>query len=125
MGESLDRVTRSIGVPLSAVLAPVFSGWEEIVGVEIAGHARPRSLRDGVLVVVVDQPAWAAQLRFLTADLLGRLEVAVGPGQVSEIQLRVGPESRSGTAKTLVRTASEPSRRHPPLVHWRNHVSGC
>jgi predicted nucleic acid-binding Zn ribbon protein len=99
VGESLDRVTRSIGVPLSAVLAPVFSGWEEIVGAEIAGHARPRSLRDGVLVVVVDQPAWAAQLRFLTSDLLRRLEVAVGPGQVTEIQLRVGPETRSGNRK--------------------------
>jgi predicted nucleic acid-binding Zn ribbon protein len=99
VGESLDRVTRSIGVPMSAVLATVFSRWEEIVGAEIAGHARPRSLREGVLTVVVDQPAWASQLRFLTADMLRRLEVAVGPRQVSEIQLRVGFEARSGTRK--------------------------
>jgi predicted nucleic acid-binding Zn ribbon protein len=103
VGESLDRVTRSIGVPMSAVLATVFSRWEEIVGREIAGHARPRSLREGVLVVVVDQPAWAGQLRFLTADMLRRLEAAVGPGQVSEIQLRVGsdtrPEARPGTRR--------------------------
>jgi len=99
VGESLDRVTRSIGVPLSAVLAPVFSRWEGIVGAEIAAHTRPRSLRDGVLVVVVDQPAWASQLRFLTADLLRRLELAVGPGQVREIQLRVVSEARSRSGK--------------------------
>ena len=80
---------------MSAVLATVFSRWEEIVGAEIAGHARPRSLREGVLIVVVDQAAWAGQLRFLTADMLRRLEVAVGPGQVREIQLRVGSDSRS------------------------------
>ena len=33
----------------------------------------PPSLRGGVLVVVVDQPAWAAQLRFMATDLLTRV----------------------------------------------------
>lgn len=99
VGDSLDRVTRAIGVPLSAVLATIFSRWEAIVGPEIAGHARPRTLREGVLTVVVEQPAWAAQLGFMTGELLRRVELAVGPGQVGEIQLRVASEPRSRGSK--------------------------
>ena len=69
---SLDRVSRALGAAPARVLGAVFSHWEQLVGPEIAAHARPTSLRGGVLVVVVDQPAWAAQLRFMATDLLTR-----------------------------------------------------
>ena len=57
----------------------------------VAQHSRPRSLRDQVLVVAVDEPAWATQLRWLEADLLARLEAVLGAGQVSRIEVRVLP----------------------------------
>ena len=82
MAERIDFHTR--------LLASLFSRWETIVGEEIAQHAEPRSLRDGVLVLVVDQPAWAAQLRYLAADLLARLQVDVGPSEVAEIWCSLG-----------------------------------
>jgi predicted nucleic acid-binding Zn ribbon protein len=41
------------------------------------------------LVVVVDQPGWATQLRFLEADLLRRLAEMVGPGVVETIEVKV------------------------------------
>lgn len=89
VGESLDRVTGSIGAPRAATASAVFSRWEQLVGEEVASHAAPRSLRDGVLVVEVDQPAWAAQLGFLTSQLLSKLEAEVGPAEVAEIRFRV------------------------------------
>jgi predicted nucleic acid-binding Zn ribbon protein len=72
----------------------VFSRWEEVVGPGIAAHATPRSLTDGVLVVGVDQPGWATQLRYLTNDLLQRLKEVAGPGVVGRIDIRVegGPQ---------------------------------
>lgn len=87
--DSLDRVTSSLGVPSSATLATVFARWDELVGASVAANARPRSLRDGVLVVTVEQPGWATQLRYLEADLLTRLAGAVGPGQVERIDVRI------------------------------------
>jgi predicted nucleic acid-binding Zn ribbon protein len=89
VSESLDRVTRRIGAPRASVLTEVFSRWEQVVGAEVAAHAEPRSLRGGVLVIAVDQPAWATQLRFLGADLLARVRDATGCSEVTEIQVRV------------------------------------
>ena len=89
VGESIDRVTGSIGAPRAATLSVVFSRWEQLVGAEIASHATPRSLRDRVLVVDVDQPAWAAQLGFLSAQILSKLESEAGPDEVAEIRFRV------------------------------------
>ncbi|MCU1485373.1 MAG: putative RNA-binding protein containing Zn ribbon domain [Actinomycetia bacterium] len=91
VGESLDRVASSLGVPLASTLSTVFASWPDMVGESVAQHSRPRSLRDGVLVVAVDEPAWATQLRWLEADLLTRLGEALGPGQVARIEVRVQP----------------------------------
>jgi predicted nucleic acid-binding Zn ribbon protein len=101
VGESLDRVTGAIGAPKATTLSAVFARWEALVGEEIAAHAVPRSLRDGLLLVEVDQPAWAAQLGFLSSRLLSRFDTEVGPGEVRDIRFRVvgsgpAPASRKG-----------------------------
>jgi predicted nucleic acid-binding Zn ribbon protein len=84
VGDSLDRVASSLG------LAPaLLSRWPELVGEGLAERTRPRSLRDGTLVVAVDDPAWATQLRWLEADLVTRLADVLGPGRVQRIEVRV------------------------------------
>ncbi|MGI8491696.1 MAG: DciA family protein [Acidimicrobiales bacterium] len=93
VAESLDRVADSIGAPKAAVLATIFSRWEALVGAQIASHATPLSLRSGVLVVAVDQPAWATQLRYLAPELLGRIREIAGEDEVSEVSVRVRPEA--------------------------------
>jgi predicted nucleic acid-binding Zn ribbon protein len=96
LSESLDRVTRRLGGPAASVFSSVFSGWEAIVGPDIAVHAKPQSLKKGVLVLAVDHPAWATQLRYMTADLLTRIWEVTGAPDVREIHLRViGPETRN------------------------------
>jgi predicted nucleic acid-binding Zn ribbon protein len=91
VGESLDRVASSLGVSRASTLSAVFASWPDMVGASVAQHARPRSLRDGTLVVAVDEPAWATQLRWLEADLVARLGEALGAGQVTRIEVRVQP----------------------------------
>ena len=89
VGESLDRVTGALGVSSSSTLQIVFSRWAELVGEVLAAHATPASLGEGTLVVRVDDPAWATQLRWFQADLLTRLGAAIGPGEVTGIEVRV------------------------------------
>jgi predicted nucleic acid-binding Zn ribbon protein len=89
VGESLDRVAASLGVSRATTLTSVFASWDELVGESVAQHARPRSLKAGTLVVAVDDPSWATQLRWLEADLLARLGDVLGPGQVERIEVRV------------------------------------
>jgi predicted nucleic acid-binding Zn ribbon protein len=66
----------------------VFSRWAELVGEPVAQHVRPLKLDAGVLVVQVDDPAWATQMKFLESDLLQRLTEA-GAGPVERLEIRV------------------------------------
>ena len=84
---SLDRLLASWGAPAIGQLEAVFGRWTDVVGATVAAHARPSSLTGGVLVVVVDEPAWASELRWLEADLLARLR-DVAPA-VERLDVRV------------------------------------
>jgi len=92
--DSLEHLARRLGAPTATALGAVFSRWDEAVGATVAAHARPVSLTDGVLVVAVDQPGWATQLRYLSGDLLTRLAEVAGEGVVGRIDIRVdsGPQ---------------------------------
>ena len=90
VSSSLDRLARRLGAPPPSVASAVFARWEEMVGPQVAAHATPRSLRGGVLVIAVDEPAWATQLRMLSADLLARLAAAApDPSAVRELRIVV------------------------------------
>jgi len=89
VSDSLETVARRLGVATPAALSAVFSRWEELMGPAVAAHARPVSLSAGTLVIGVEQPAWATQLRFLVPEVLARLEATAGPGLVERIEIRV------------------------------------
>ena len=86
---SLDRVSRSLGGPDAGSLSGLFGRWADIVGPQLAAHARPLSLSSGVLVVAVTEPAWATQLTFLEGELLGRFREALGDGVVDRVEVRL------------------------------------
>lgn len=109
VGEYLDRATDGIGVPNAALLGMLFSKWPQLVGDDIAAHTEPRSLREGVLTVSVDQPAWAAQLGYLGSDLVVKIASFTGSSEVSEIQFRVAGEGpRTGREKSGRRPSRTP-----------------
>ena len=56
----------------------VFTRWEEVVGATLAGHATPVRVEAGVLVVSVDQPPWATQVRALGPRILARVAELAG-----------------------------------------------
>mgnify|MGYP005816498463 CR=1 FL=1 len=89
VAEGLDSLARRLGLPNAAVLGALFRRWDEVVGEAIAAHARPRSLNDGVLVVSVDEPAWATQLRYLAPQLCDRLAEVTGDRLVERLEVRV------------------------------------
>jgi predicted nucleic acid-binding Zn ribbon protein len=91
VGESLGRIARHLGAPSPAALTELFDRWDELVGPAVAAHARPLRLARRTLVVVVDQPAWAAQLGWLEADLLRRFDERLGAGVVRSVAVRVRP----------------------------------
>lgn len=94
--DSLDRYAKRVGAPQASALGAVFSRWGDIVGEGVVAHARPISLVGGALVVAVEEPGWATQLRFLEAEILARLEQVAGAGVADRVEVRVErPRRRS------------------------------
>jgi predicted nucleic acid-binding Zn ribbon protein len=99
LSESLSAVVRALrqdpasdtpAVTASA-LGGVFGRWQEAVGDVVAAHVQPIKLAGRTLVVEVDDPAWATQLRFLEATVRQRLaEVAGADVETVEIRVRRG-----------------------------------
>ena len=87
--ESLDAFARRLGAPEAAPLATVFAHWPDVVGEQVAAHARPVSLVRGVLVVAVDQPGWATQLKYLGSQVVDRIGEVAGAGLVERLEVRV------------------------------------
>lgn len=89
LGHSLDRLARTMGAPRADALAVTFSRWQEVVGEGLAAHARPVAIRDRALVVAVDHPSWATELRWLGPQLLGRLAQVAGHEVATRVEVRV------------------------------------
>jgi predicted nucleic acid-binding Zn ribbon protein len=87
--DTVDRLVQSWGAGSAGTTRSLFADWDDIVGPQLAHHVRPRSLRQGTLVLAVTDPAWATQLRFLEAELLERIRAATASSEVSAIQVRV------------------------------------
>jgi predicted nucleic acid-binding Zn ribbon protein len=84
MGENLDRV-----VPGGRAFTMLLDTWSTLVGEGLAARTRPAALNGTTLVIAVDDPAWATQLRYLETDLLHRVAEALGGGVVTELRVVV------------------------------------
>lgn len=90
MAGLLDAVMAGLGGPTVGAVVVVHERWNEVVGPEVAPHARPVGVADGRLTVAVDSPGWASHLRWSEGEILARLATLIGPGEVTSVQLRVG-----------------------------------
>jgi predicted nucleic acid-binding Zn ribbon protein len=79
--------TRSAGASASEI-GGVFGRWKDAVGEAVARHVQPVRLDGTRLVVEVDDPAWATQLKFLEATLRERV-LAVTGARIDHFDVRV------------------------------------
>ncbi|MCU0311524.1 MAG: DUF721 domain-containing protein [Acidimicrobiales bacterium] len=93
VGAALDRVVGRLGGPPVDALTRLFEGWSGVVGERLAAHSRPLALRDGVLVVGVEDPAWSTEIRFLGPALLERVRTGLGGVTVTSVEVRVRPRT--------------------------------
>jgi len=89
IGTSLDALADGLGIGAARPLGRLFSRWDEIVGPAVAAHVRPVRLDGDVLVVAVDHPAWATQVRHLGDELLVRVAEVTGEPGPRRLEVRV------------------------------------
>ena len=93
-GSVTRDVARNRGWSGRVAEGSVFGRWPAVVGEQIAAHAAPTSLTEGVLTVSAESTAWATQLRMVQAQLLAKIASAVGDGVVTSLKI-VGPTGPS------------------------------
>ena len=98
LGAATSDLARTRGWSAKVAEGAVFGRWRAVVGDQIADHAAPKSLADGVLTITAESTAWATQLRMVQAQLLAKIAAAVGDGVVSTVKIvgPVGPSWRKG-----------------------------
>ena len=89
VADSLSQLSRRLGLGEPATLTAVFADWELVVGAVMADHCRPVRLRDGELVVMVDEPAWATEIRFSSEEIRARCNARAGVDAVRSVVVRV------------------------------------
>lgn len=113
--------------PLRGLLGPAASGyglddalsagtlwkrWVDVVGPDVAAHAEPTSLRDGVLRVRADSPVWAHEISYLTAEIKKRANETLGRPAVTEVKVWNAPGAPVGDGASLPAPAG-PRERSP------------
>ena len=82
------------------MLTAIAANWRDVVGDDVAQRCAPVALDGPRLIVRVDDPAWATQMRLLTTQILDRLHRIDGAERVTGIDVRAGRRVQSGAFRT-------------------------
>jgi predicted nucleic acid-binding Zn ribbon protein len=92
----LPRVLKQCKLDKVLAAQPAVTLWPEIAGAKTAAHTRAVEVDGSMLVVVVDSPAWMAQLRFLKPKLLKKIDGRVGKGLIADVRFVLGNAEGKG-----------------------------
>lgn len=74
LADVIGSLTSTLGWDSPIARAELIAGWPDIVGAEVAEHARPAGIEDGILFVQCDSNPWATQLRRMVSLMLANIE---------------------------------------------------
>jgi predicted nucleic acid-binding Zn ribbon protein len=112
----LDPAGRKLGLEGAVDAGRLFARWSGIVGPDIAAHVEPTSLRQGVLRVRTDSPAWATEMAYLSGDIASRVNSAMGREVVLEIKVSTGPRTAGPTRPSRPEANQAPGPNMDPSV---------
>lgn len=104
VADALEALVARNGWMAATHQAEIHRQWQQIVGPDVAEHARPGALREATLTVETSSTAWATQLRLLAPTLQARIDGLLGAGVVVALDIqgprppswRAGPRSVPG-----------------------------
>jgi predicted nucleic acid-binding Zn ribbon protein len=91
---ALDALLDRLGAESTTAITGVFGEWPKIVGEQVAQHVTPIKLERGRLIVEIDDPSWATQMRFLEPQLVEKLNAATS-STITAIEVRVKRNPRN------------------------------
>jgi len=106
--ERAGRILGKLKLPVNAVTPEekARAAWAASVGEKIAAKTRVFGLVRNTLVIEVEDMVWQRQLTTLRGQILANLRVALGPGEVTGLDLRPMVQRRGVQSETTVRPAN-------------------
>ena len=90
LGALLGQVLGACRKNPDLALHRVWDIWDEALGPQIARNARPTAFKGRLLLVSVSSSAWLQQLRFQKAEMIARVNAALGDARVDDIKFKIG-----------------------------------
>lgn len=87
LGDALRALVDDLGISQRIREYDVLDVWPEVVGPHIAAVTTVRSIRNGVLVVAVTNPAWRQELLLRKKDLIANINAKLQRTTVRDITL--------------------------------------
>jgi hypothetical protein len=88
--EVIDTIFAAPAFPIDIDDLKIWKLWDSAVGKRIAEHARPSTIKRGVLVVKVSDSVWLQELEFKAEDIRTRLNSELKREAVKRIRFKVG-----------------------------------
>ncbi len=91
IGSIIDTVLKTCRRESDGELIQVWHVWDGIVGDVIAKNAKPAAFKGRILLVYVSSSTWIHQLQFLKAEMIGKLNQALGKQLIDDLKFKIGP----------------------------------
>ena len=98
IGKILSDVVRNLGIAKKLSEQRAVVEWPEIVGREVAGHARAIRVEGGKLFVEVDSSVWSQELSFMKRNILREINDRIGRKAVDNIHFVLGGATTHGAS---------------------------
>ena len=76
--------------------------WDQVVGVENARHSSPVDLRDGILTIRCDSPAWTTTLTYMIPLLTDTIRRRLEGLTINEVRV-TGPQQQGFSRGRMTR----------------------
>jgi predicted nucleic acid-binding Zn ribbon protein len=86
--DAFADLSATMGWSSQLARAELLEQWPEIVGKDVAAHARPLGSELGVLEIECDSSAWATQLRLMRSELLESLRERFPQAELTELSIK-------------------------------------
>lgn len=93
LGSSVESMLQMQGLGSAALLARITGLWPSLVGERMNAHAKPAKVDGDELIVSVDHPAWATEIRMQQSRIISELANGLAGPLINRLKVHVLPSS--------------------------------
>ncbi|HVB00578.1 MAG TPA: DUF721 domain-containing protein [Acidimicrobiales bacterium] len=93
LGSSVESMLQFQGLGSAALLARIINLWPSVVGERMNAHATPSKIDGKELIVSVDHPAWATEIRMQSSRIVSQLESELKSPLINRLKVHVLPSN--------------------------------